>query len=135
MLRPGGVLLLTLDNPANPLVGLSKALPRGALNRLWLRHGRLTGRIGLLPYYVGATVGRRQLVAMLERTGFDVRELEAIVHVPRVLASLVGAGVARTGSAKAGRRFLRALAAFERLGRGPAPFRTGHFVAVRAVRK
>jgi hypothetical protein len=128
-------LLLTLDNPANPLVAFSKALPRRALNRLWLRHGRLTGRVGLLPYYVGATVGRRQLVAMLGRSGFDVREAEAVVHFPRVLASLVGAALERTGSTAAGERFLRVLAAFERLSGGPAPFRTGHFVAVRAVRK
>jgi cytochrome P450/ubiquinone/menaquinone biosynthesis C-methylase UbiE len=135
VLRPGGVLVLTLDNPANPLVALSKALPRRALNRLWLRHGRLTGRVGLLPYYVGATVGRRQLVAMLRLSGFDVRETEAVVHFPRVVASLVGAGLARTGSAGAGERFLRLLAAFERLAGGPARFRTGHFVAVRAVRR
>jgi cytochrome P450/ubiquinone/menaquinone biosynthesis C-methylase UbiE len=135
VLRPGGLLLLTLDNPANPLVAVSKALPRGALNRLWLRHGRLTGRLGLLPYYVGATVGRRQLVAMLEGTGFEVRQTEAIVHFPRLLASLAGAAVARTGSDAAGGRFLRVLAAFERLSGGPAPFRTGHFVAVQAVRR
>jgi SAM-dependent methyltransferase len=135
VLRPGGVLVLTLDNPSNPLVALSKALPRGALNRLWLRHGRLTGRVGLLPYSVGATVDRRQLVAMLERTGFDVGQTGAIVHVPRVFASLVGAAVARNGSDAAGRRFLRVLRSFERLAGGPAPFRTGHFVAVRAVKR
>jgi cytochrome P450/SAM-dependent methyltransferase len=135
VLRAGGVLLLTLDNPSNPLVALSKALPRGALNRLWLRHGRLTGRVGLLPYYVGTTVDRRQLVAMLERTGFEVRQSGAIVHVPRVLASLVGAAVARTGSDAAGRRFLRVLTSFERLAGGPTRFRTGHFVAVRAVKR
>jgi cytochrome P450/ubiquinone/menaquinone biosynthesis C-methylase UbiE len=135
VLRPGGTLLITLDNPANPLVALSKALPRTALNRVWLRHGRLTGRIGLLPYYVGATVGRRQLVAMLERSGFEVRGVAAIAHFPRVLASLVGAALARSGSAAAGERFLRVLGSFERLSGSRARFRTGHFVAVRAVRR
>ena len=135
VLRPGGTLLLTLDNPGNPLVALSKALPRGALNRVWLRHGRLAGRIGLLPYYVGATVGRRQLVAMLERTGFDVREVAAIAHFPRVVASLAGAALARSGSAAAGERFLRVLGAFERLSGSRGRFRTGHFVAVRALRR
>lgn len=135
VLRPGGTLLLTLDNPGNPLVALSKALPRSALNRIWLRHGQLTGRIGLLPYYIGATVGRRQLGAMLARSGFDVREFGAIAHFPRVVASLVGAAIARSGSAAAGEAFLRALGAFERLSESRARFRTGHFVAVRALRR
>jgi hypothetical protein len=52
-----------------------------------------------------------------------------------VLASLVGAAVARSGSDAAGGGFLRVLASFERLAGGPAPFRTGHFVAVRAVKR
>ena len=33
VLRPGGILLLTLDNPLNPIVAVTKALPRQGLNR------------------------------------------------------------------------------------------------------
>src|SRR5215218_4780156 len=57
VLRPDGLLVLTLDNPLNPVVGLTKALPRRSLNRLWRRLGRTTVRAGLVPYEVGATVG------------------------------------------------------------------------------
>jgi ubiquinone/menaquinone biosynthesis C-methylase UbiE len=44
LLQPGGVLIITFDNPHNPLVWLRNHLPFNWLNR-----------IGLVPYYVGAT--------------------------------------------------------------------------------
>ena len=63
VLRPGGQLLLTLDNPANPLVGLRNALPFGLLHRL-----------RIVPYYVGATCGPRGLRRLLPQVGFEVLE-------------------------------------------------------------
>ena len=45
VLRPGGTLLLTLDNPLNPLVAVSKAIPLGRLNRAWLRLGPLSAKL------------------------------------------------------------------------------------------
>ena len=51
-LRPQGLLLLTMDNAVNPLVALRNALPFAWLNRL-----------GLVPYYVGATCGPRRTAA------------------------------------------------------------------------
>jgi hypothetical protein len=60
-----------------------------------------------------------------------VRELTAVLHVPRVL-------VARLGPRHSGladySRWLRFLRAGERLERWPTRFITGHFVAVLAVR-
>jgi SAM-dependent methyltransferase len=129
VLRAGGTLLLTLDNPGNPLVALAKALPRQALNRTWLRWADASSRLGLHPYHVGATYGRSRLRAVVEDAGFAVEETTAIVHAPRAIAVLVGQRL-QSG----GRGFLRTLAALERLEQAPTRFVTGHFVAIRATR-
>ena len=128
VLRPGGTLLLTLDNPANPLVALAKALPRHALNRTWLRWADASARIGLLPYHVGATYGRSRLRTVVEQAGFAVEETTAIVHAPRPIAVMIGQRL------EGGGRFLRVLAALERLEQTPTRFVTGHFVSIRATR-
>ena len=128
VLRPGGTLLLTLDNPSNPLVALAKALPRHALNRTWLRWADASARIGLLPYHVGATYGRSRLRTVVEQAGFAVEETTAIVHAPRPIAVMIGQRL------EGGGRFLRVLAALERLEQTPTRFVTGHFVAIRATR-
>ena len=128
VLQPGGTLVLTLDNPANPIVALGKLLPREALNRIWLRWADASSRIGLLPYHVGATYGRSRLCSVLRTAGFSIEETTAIVHAPRPVAVMVGQRVQR------GPRFLRILAALEQLERAPTRFLTGNFVAVRARR-
>ncbi|HEY8628148.1 MAG TPA: class I SAM-dependent methyltransferase [Gaiellaceae bacterium] len=129
VLRPGGTLVLTLDNPANPLVALAKVLPRQALNRAWLRWADASARIGLLPYHVGATYGRSRLRTVVEEAGFVVEETTAIVHAPRPLAVMIGQRIQGGG-----RRFLRVLAVLERLEQAPTRFLTGHFAAIRATR-
>jgi cytochrome P450/ubiquinone/menaquinone biosynthesis C-methylase UbiE len=134
VLRPGGLLVLTLDNPANPFVALTRALPRGRLNRLWLAHAGRASRLGLLPYYVGVTVGRTRLCELLRTAGFDVREVTAIMHAPRPLAILAGALIERRGSTRLGERLGRLFEALERLERSPVRFRSGHFTAVLARR-
>jgi len=111
VLAPGGTLIVSLDNLANPLVALRNALPFR-----WLH------RIGLVPYYVGATCGPSELQRLLAGTGFDVQATTAIMHVPRVIALAVGGG-------------MDAMLGLERLGRLPTRFLTGQFVAARAVRR
>lgn len=134
VLRPGGELLLTLDNPLNPIVGATKILPRTALHRLWLRFAQPSGRVGMLPYFVGVTVGPRSLNRIMREQGFEPRERAAVVHAPRVAAVLVGALLERRASRRAQQRFLAGLAALERLEAMPTRYLTGHFIAVRAVR-
>jgi len=122
VLRPGGRLLLTLDNGAHPAVWLRNALPLSWLTRL-----------GLVPYCVGATCGPRRLRRYVREAGLEVQETTAVLHCPRAVAV---AAAGWLGRRRGGRhpRFLRWLAAFERLERWPTRFRTGHFVAVLAVR-
>jgi SAM-dependent methyltransferase len=108
LLAPGGLLVVTLDNPWNPLVALRNALPF-----------RLLARVGLVHYYVGATCGPRRLRKLLEGAGLAVEEVTAALHVPRVVARALRPPVAL-------------LLAGERLGRLPTRFVTGQFVAARA---
>jgi len=68
------------------------------------------------------------------RLGFEVVELTAIMHSPRVLAVAVAALLDRHAGPGPRRRFLQWLLVPERLGALPTRFLTGHFVAVRAVR-
>jgi SAM-dependent methyltransferase len=120
VLAPGGRLILTLDNAANPAIALRNALPFS-----WL------ARLGLVPYFVGATLGPRTAADVLERIGFHVVEVTAILHCPRVLA----VPLARLADAAGPRwppRLLRTLARFERAERWPTRIRTGHFVALLA---
>jgi SAM-dependent methyltransferase len=120
VLRPGGRLVITLDNLLNPLIAMRNVLPR-----------QLARSLRQVPYDAGWTCGPRSLQRLLRESGFEVRELTAVLHVPRVL-------VARLGPQRSGMgddsRWLRFLRAGERLERWPTRFVTGHFVAALAVR-
>ena len=123
VLPPGGQLILTLDNLMNPLVALRNALPFSLMNRL-----------GIVPYRIGRTAGPRRLQGLLEKTGFTVEEIGAVMHVPRVFAVALANLVDRLGSDSIRRGFLGFLLSFERLARWPTCYLTGYFVAVRARR-
>jgi SAM-dependent methyltransferase len=118
VLRPGGTLLLTMDNPRNPFV--------------WLRnmHPAFWRRVGLVPYMVGATCSARRLDAMLAAAGFAVQTTETIMHSPRVLLVPVCRRIGRRGPHRPGARWLDWLLRFEHLGRLPSWQLTGHFLAV-----
>ena len=120
VLVPGGILLVSLDNPGNPLVALRNALPYRPLARL-----------GLVPHYVGATMGARRLRELLGRTGFDVERVEALMHVPRVLI----AAIASRASAADDSQLVERLASYERLGAARTSRLTGQFVGARAVKR
>lgn len=121
VLRPGGRLILTMDNPVNPAIALRNALPY-----------RVVHALGLVPYYVGVTAGPGRLRRLVGQAGFRVTDARAIVHCPRVLAVPVGR-LLRQAAAGAKPAFLDALTAFERLAALPTRFLTGHFVALHCV--
>ena len=67
VLRPGGTLIVSLDNPRNitqPLMSLWK-------------------KLGLAPYFIGATLSRQELVHSLRHIGLDVVASETLLHSPR----------------------------------------------------
>ena len=123
VLRPGGQMILTLDNLSNPMILLRNWLPYPLLKRL-----------KIVPYYVGVTLRANRLEYLLKETGFEVLEVDAIMHCPRVLAVTIARWVEKHTSLRTQKSFLRLLMAFEGLSRLPTRFLTGYFVAVK-VRK
>ena len=125
-IRPDGRLIITLDNRANPVVALRTSMLFGALHR-----------IGLVPYYVGATYGARGLARLLDSSGFEVVDTAAIMHCPPQLAAWLA--TRRDAAARAERqarcRYLRRVLRFEAMGRWPTRNLTSHFVGALAVRR
>lgn len=124
ILKPGGVLIITLDNPLNPVVFLRNHLPYGLLKRL-----------GIINFFVGATLSRPKLVTTLESMGLRVEEQSVIIHAPRIIAIRVGSVIERFKSSGLRRSYLAFLRLFECLGALPTHDLTGYFVAVKAVKR
>jgi len=123
VLRPGGQLVLTLDNLRNPKIALRQALPF-----------RLLHALGLAPYFMGSTLGPRGLCREVHQAGFQVIDTAVVMHCPRVIAVAIASLLQRHAGYPAQQRFLRSLMAFEKLSCLPTRSFTGHFVAVRAVK-
>ena len=123
VLRPGAQLILTLDNLANPTVALRNALPV-AFRR----------RSRIVPYFVGATCGPARLRKVLAATGFEVRQLEAILHVPRFFAIHAAYLVGSNASGEMRERILRRMNSFEVMSRWPTKFLTAYYIGASAVR-
>ena len=115
VLRDEGRLVITLDNPLNPMVAIRNRLPAGAARRL---RG--------VAWETGWTCGPRGLRELLGEAGFRVEGEAAVLHAPRALVAIAG----RRSRPAA----LRAVLATERLGRLPTRYVTGHFVAALGVR-
>jgi SAM-dependent methyltransferase len=123
VLKPGGTLILTLDNAVNPVIAIRNGLPYS------LTHGA-----GLVPYPVGKTLTPDGARAAARNAGFDVKECTAIMHAPRVIAVPLMSALGTTGSGAWRTRLLDAAMSFERLERLPSRFVTGHFIAIRATK-
>jgi SAM-dependent methyltransferase len=119
VLAPGGRLILTLDNPLNPVIALRNALP-----------ARMSTAVRRVAYGVGWTSGPRGVRSLLAGSGFEPRELTAVMHAPRVVIARAGGGA--TPGSRA--RWLSFIRASERLERLPTRYVTGHFVAALAMR-
>ncbi len=121
VLRPDGILLLTFDNLANPIITLRNLLPF-----------RLLKYMGIVPYYVGATFTPHHLRKILTQLQFDVLQLTGLMHFPRILivaiSRILNKGIDRGIQS----RLLRILLGFEFLSKWPTKFLTGHFIGVQA---
>jgi SAM-dependent methyltransferase len=123
VLRPGGQVILTLDNLANPIILLRNGLPF-----------RLLDRLKIVPYYVGVTLGPYGLRHLLKEVGFKVLEVDAIMHCPRVFAVAIARCLEKYASPTTQKAFLRFLMVFEHFSRLPTRFFTGHFIAAKATK-
>lgn len=124
VLRRGGQLLLTIDNLANPAIGLRNVLPFTVLHQL-----------GLVPYYVGVTCGPRRLQRTLREVGLESLEMTAILHCPRLLAVWLTRGLQSCATQSTQQWFVHWLRRWERLEGWPTRFLTGNFIAVRCVKR
>ena len=122
-LRPGGCLLITLDNLCNPAVRIRNSIR-------W----RMLAKTGLVPYRVGQTLRPGELRNALEHAGFQVQSAGTLVHVPRVLAVALSKLLDGIAGQRAKQFFCRAVLAFEHLSMWPTANWTGHYTAVKAVR-
>ena len=118
LLRPGGMLIVTLDNPRNvadPLL-------------------RLADVAGLLPYPLGATMTAGELRGALAGAGFEVKASTAILHHPRLAAVALAAIARRLHSRQVSAMAGWAIARLQWLERMPMRERTGCFIAAAATR-
>lgn len=120
VLRPSGELLLTLDNPLNPFVALRNAMP-----------GRWSQSAGLSSYDVGVTWSPWRLRREVQACGFTIIDASTTGQCPRVLAVLLAGLVGERGR----RAILNLSLACENLRRLPTRVFTGHFTAIRAVKR
>jgi SAM-dependent methyltransferase len=71
VLKPGGLLLLTLDNPLNPMYPLLRLLSRAR----WA------------PFRLGHTLTRQQLQAKLRKAGLQTLAVDGLIHNPRIIST------------------------------------------------
>jgi SAM-dependent methyltransferase len=121
VLKPGGTLILTLDNAMNPVIATRNALPYSLIHAL-----------GLVPYPVGTTLTPAGAKTAVRASGFRLLECTAIMHAPRVV--LIPLLNTFDHSARRSLRsgLLSAAMSFESLQSLPTRFVTGHFIAIRA---
>lgn len=120
---PGGRLLLTLDNPANPEVALRRLLPPAVVNRLRAD-----------TFFVGESLDAREGRRLLEEAGYSVERVDYLIHAfrypaIRVLRWLEGRRALRLLAAAE-----RAVLAAERLAQVASRSLTGHYLAWTAVK-
>lgn len=117
-LKPGGSLLLTLDNPRALFYPLARFLERK----------------GKIAFPLGETIPPPEIAAVLRESGLEVVARRGIYHVPRVFftGALRVMRALRLGFLRGG--LLRLLALLEKGQGRPGEFRTAWYTAVLARR-
>jgi len=117
-LRPDGHLIITLDNRQNvfdPLVRIA----------IWL---------GLAPFYIGPSHSASELREELEAAGLTVQDTTAVLHSPRPVAAAALAVANKLPLPPFRALVLRAMKTAEALEGTRWCYRTGFFVAAKAVK-
>lgn len=119
VLDDNGMLVLTLDNPWNPIVALRNSLPQN-----------LTRRAGLIPYFMGRTLSMRALIRAVENAGLRLQRRRYIQHAPRVAALHLCRLLSRQGRLPSS--LITTMLAMETLAGWPSAALTGHYSALLA---
>ena len=118
VLRPSGILIVTMDNKGN----LSEPF-----FRLW-------NSLGLAPYFTGKTYSIGELRHVLESIGFRVEDATAIIHSPRFLTVRIVRLLHRLNAKRFDPMIRKGLAFLDKLEKRRTRYLTGLYVAVKAVK-
>jgi SAM-dependent methyltransferase len=117
VVRTGGMLKLTLDNPANPEVLLRAWLPSGVVRHL---------RADAFP--LGKTLNSRQAKRIFRDLQLEVVSTDYLLHAPRFIGIRVLNWLESTERQGAAKLVSRLLRMFEVLSRSPLRSFTGHYI-------
>ncbi|HLG95946.1 MAG TPA: methyltransferase domain-containing protein [Bryobacteraceae bacterium] len=118
ILRPGGMLLITLDNPTNPLYYA-------------LRWG---SRRGWTPFRLGHTLSSGTLQQLLRERGFRIEGQSFLIHNPRGVSTVVFLALRKLLGRHASAPIRLLLAVFAAMGKLPSRRFTACFHAVAATK-
>jgi SAM-dependent methyltransferase len=113
VLRPGGIAVVTIDNPHNPLYPPL----------------RWASRRGWTPYQLGHTTSLSELVQCLQAAGFEVIATDTLIHNVRLVSTLLFLVLRRLLGRYADPPIRALLALFAILGHLPTRRFTACFVA------
>jgi SAM-dependent methyltransferase len=124
VLRPGGILILTIDNKSN------LTYPPYFILRLWMK-------LGLSPYFIGRTLSLTKLRRILGGIGLSVEESTAILHYPHPdgLVRWLEHFLRRLSRGRLDNAIRKGLALLERLEGKRTRYLTGRYLAVKAVKR
>jgi SAM-dependent methyltransferase len=114
VLKPGGILLATLDNPHNLFFSILRATVP------WVG----------LRYRLGKTISLDKLLGILDRAGLESQSKGWLLHNPRFLSTLLFLMLRRLLGSRADLPIGWFLRTFSRLERLPTRALTGVFIAV-----
>jgi SAM-dependent methyltransferase len=119
ILKPNGRLIVTLDNRQNVFDPLL----------------RMAFLLGLVPYFIGRSYRMRELIDELKASGLKATNVTAILHNPRLTAIGAVFIANRIGWNPLVHLVHQVLYAAQRFGKTRWKYRTGCFVAAKAVRR
>jgi len=118
VLKPGGMLIITLDNKSNitnPLFELWKGLR-------------------LSPFYIGKTLTLKQLRAEIEKNSMKVLDSTAIVHYPRFFTKAIISLCRKLYGHKMDSSLRKWIQDMDRRENSRTKYLTAQFIAVKAVK-